>query len=305
MHYASSRTMDITPEGLFQRLVVEGNGHYCFGLSTLFMEMIRGLGYRAYPGAGRINAQLAPNLPPIFVPFRHMVIFVQPKDGNETYLTDACGGGSCITNPILLANGQTVMGTSPTETHTLVRSAHPKSSLGNALTYDPPFKSSPRGPNASVEWHLIIRHKKPSGDLSERVCYSFLEDEFFQTDFDSANVSVYSEERGYFVNNLICSKCFWLSADEMEMLAESGPKRNGGNASKKITNASVPLTHRYMGRLGMEGNTVRRHVGPRSEIIRTMKTEMDRIEALRDIFGVDIPPQDICFMKDRVPALDR
>ncbi|KAF5364592.1 hypothetical protein D9758_005583 [Tetrapyrgos nigripes] len=289
MHYTSSRTMDITPEGLFQRLVVEGNGHYCFGLNTLFMEMIRGLGYREDKRA--TDTKLASHL----VPLHRMVVFVQPKDGNETYLTDACGGGSCITNPILLANGQTVMGTSPTETHTLVRSAHPKSSL----------ESSPRGPNASVEWHLIIRHKKPSGDLSERVCYSFLEDEFFQTDFDSANVSVYSEERGYFVNNLICSKCFWLSADEMEMLAESGPKRNGGNASKKITNASVPLTHRYMGRLGMEGNTVRRHVGPRSEIIRIMKMEMDRIEALRDIFGVDIPPQDICFMKDRVPALDR
>lgn len=38
--------MDISPEGLYQRLVVEGKGSYCFGMNGLFLQMIRGLGYR-------------------------------------------------------------------------------------------------------------------------------------------------------------------------------------------------------------------------------------------------------------------
>ncbi|KAK7455246.1 hypothetical protein VKT23_011118 [Stygiomarasmius scandens] len=46
MHYTRHRIMDISPEAIFQRLVVEGKGCYCFGLNRLFFEMIRGLGYR-------------------------------------------------------------------------------------------------------------------------------------------------------------------------------------------------------------------------------------------------------------------
>ncbi|KAF5364590.1 hypothetical protein D9758_005581 [Tetrapyrgos nigripes] len=291
MHYTSHRIMDISHEGLFQRLVAEGNGSYCFGLNTLFLQMIRGLGYRAYPGAGRINEQ-PPNTPPIFLPFVHMVVFVQPKDGSETYLADACGGGSCITQPILLADGQTVMGTSPTETHTLIRSARPESSLA----------TSPGGPNAAVEWYLIIRHKKPSGDSSERVCYSFIEDEFFQADYDAANVSVYSSKHGFFADNLVCAKCIWLGDEEMETLAGSENSEEIG--SKTLTDVSISLTYRYMGRLTMDGKTVKRHIGPRSEVIKTMEKETDRIEVLRDIFGVDIPPEEIRFMKGRVPSLD-
>lgn len=39
--------MDVTHEGLFQRFVVEGKGgSYCFGQNTLFLEMLRALGYR-------------------------------------------------------------------------------------------------------------------------------------------------------------------------------------------------------------------------------------------------------------------
>jgi hypothetical protein len=47
-----------------------------------------------------------------------------------TYMVDAAGGGSAPTRPILLVNGQTVMGSSPTETHTLTRTARSDSSLG-------------------------------------------------------------------------------------------------------------------------------------------------------------------------------
>jgi hypothetical protein len=160
--------------------------------------------------------------------------------------------------------------------------------------------SSLDGPNANVEWHLIMRHTK-GDNHTERVCYSFIEDEFFAADYASANVGVYTNESGLFWENVICSKCFWLTDDEMKMLAGSD-NRELVNSSKKSTD--IPLTQRYMGRLAMEGNTVRRHIGPHSEVIKTMKTEKDRIDAFRDIFGIDIPPRNMRFMMGRVPALN-
>lgn len=40
--------MDVTSEGVFDRLVLAGKGlgSYCFGHNTLFMGILRGLGYR-------------------------------------------------------------------------------------------------------------------------------------------------------------------------------------------------------------------------------------------------------------------
>lgn len=38
--------MDVSVEGLYRRMVVERQGSYCFGLNILFLQMMRGLGYR-------------------------------------------------------------------------------------------------------------------------------------------------------------------------------------------------------------------------------------------------------------------
>lgn len=38
--------MDVTAEGVFQRLVVDRlGGSYCFGLNTLLLEVLKGLGF--------------------------------------------------------------------------------------------------------------------------------------------------------------------------------------------------------------------------------------------------------------------
>ncbi|KAK7455248.1 hypothetical protein VKT23_011120 [Stygiomarasmius scandens] len=122
--------------------------------------------------------------------------------------------------------------------------------------------------------------------------YSFIEDEFFPTDYTAANVGVYTRQTGLFWENVVCSKSFWLSDEEMAELMDDK------DSKEKL--ADIPLTRRYMGRLGMEGNKVRRHIGPRSDVIKVMSTEVDRIDALRDIFGIDVPRQDLIFMEGRV-----
>jgi arylamine N-acetyltransferase len=38
--------MAVTPEDMYQRMVVANRGSYCFGQNGLFLHMLRGLGYR-------------------------------------------------------------------------------------------------------------------------------------------------------------------------------------------------------------------------------------------------------------------
>jgi len=106
--------MDITYESLYHHMVElsEGRGSYCFGLNGLFFRMLKGLGFRVYAGLGRINEQ-APDVLPIFHAFVHMILFVQPREGsNITYLVDIAVGP---VRPILLEEGEVVMGASPSE----------------------------------------------------------------------------------------------------------------------------------------------------------------------------------------------
>lgn len=147
--------MDLTPEGLFQRTVVEGKGSYCFGLNGLFLGMLRGLGYRyvpacafprpqsltersfpsrAYSAGARVYHTDGPSHLPQYTALEHMIILLQ-IDGHDdrTYLVDVGFGGSGLARPILLskADDNVVEGTTPTEKHRLRRGAQPLTSLGS------------------------------------------------------------------------------------------------------------------------------------------------------------------------------
>ncbi|KAF5371107.1 hypothetical protein D9758_004100 [Tetrapyrgos nigripes] len=295
MHYTEGKTMDISPEGVFQRTVIDGKGSYCFGLNGLFLQMIRGLGYRTYSSAGRING--GPASSPVFFPFVHMVLFVQPVGGsNATYVVDAAGGGSAPTCPILLGDGQIVMGSSPTETHTLTRAARSDSSL----------ESLPGSGTVEVEWRLTVRQLKHSS-YSERLLYSFIEDEFFPADYAAANIWVYRDLlRGPFYENVVCNKCFWLTADEVKMVLEDlDAAAQSSDLPLHTQNLVFSQSQRkpYLGRFAMEGNTVKKYVGAHSEVVKTFHTEVERAQVLFDVFGIRIAHRELPHILGRVPAL--
>lgn len=64
------------------------------------------------------------------------------------------------------------------------------------------------------------------------------------------------------------------------------------------------LSTRYMGRLGMEKNTLRRHVGSTSETVKTMRSELERAAVLEEFFGIEILEDDLKHIQGRPPALD-
>ncbi|KAF7350164.1 Arylamine n-acetyltransferase 1 [Mycena venus] len=283
MHYTPAHSMDITYEGLYHRMVElsENGGSYCFGLNGLFFQMLKGLGFRVYAGSGRVNEQ-APGVDPIFHAFVHMFLFVQPTEGsNATYLVDVQAGP---VRPILLEEGEIAMGASPSEHHVLTCTARADSSLES-------FPNS--GGPEKFEWRLESVHdsKDPTQPKTTRVMYSFIEDEFFDADYKAFNYSVIGLTHGLLWENVVCAKFFWMSDDEVREVDDT------------VDPATLTPLNRYMGRLAMTGDKLRRHVGARTTILRVMKTEEERAEALREFFGINIPQQNLKYIRGREAEL--
>lgn len=259
LHYGTDHIMDISADSIFQRLVVERKGSYCFGLNGLLLDMLRGLEYRAYSGSGKINDPLAPHETPEYLSFVHMVLFVQPiDDSSETYLVDVGCGGNGPSRPILLSCDphNVVMGVSPTEKHRLTRGSRPQSSLD----------SGPEGTERRLE---VLQEKGP--DSKWKIVYSFLEDEFFETVYTTMNFGVSMSPGGFFVDNIVYGRNFWLTVDEAREL--------GANDSDMDSFLTC-----YMGRIGMRGGVITRHIGSGSEVIRTATTELDQRDILRELW---------------------
>jgi len=229
---------------------------------------------RAYSGSARINVAEESSESPVYTAFSHMIIFVQPgEESNKTYLVDVGCGGSGLTRPILLSDAEdnVVIGTTPTEKHRLTRGAHPASRLASSQRL----------------WHLEVSQIKGSIHQSMwRVVYTFPEEEFFSTDYESANFAVCRQRQpgGLFWENVVCSKHFWLDSYEI------------GDSDSQ---ADKSVLTRYMGRIGMEGRVIRRHTGTKSEIIRTVATEIERADALRELFGIDLNAEDLEHIRGR------
>ncbi|KAJ2932443.1 hypothetical protein H1R20_g4671, partial [Candolleomyces eurysporus] len=273
MHYSASHTMDVSPQGAFERLVKDGNGSYCFGQNTVLLGILRGLGFRAYSGAGRVNINWRkPEDEEIHTSQTHMVIFVQPlDDSNLTYVVDVGFGGGGLARPIPLVAGDEsiVMGVGPSEEHRLIRAPLPQSSLSTSLSSD-----VPKGQDL---WFMQVRDKKtPDGAYGPWMrVYRFSELEYFPTDYADGSFVVAQSQKGIFAEQVLCVKHF---------VDEQNPE--------------------YLYRIVVAGNRVTKQVsGKETEILRTFASEQDRVDALKEIFGITLEEGAIENIKGRPPAL--
>jgi N-hydroxyarylamine O-acetyltransferase len=92
------RPIALEPDALFQKLVVERRGGYCFEQNGLFLEVLRELGFQVTPISARVRLQR----PRDFIPPRSHVFLRVELDG-ESWLTDVGVGGLSLTSPLRLA----------------------------------------------------------------------------------------------------------------------------------------------------------------------------------------------------------
>ncbi|KAJ6611707.1 hypothetical protein B0H10DRAFT_1809026, partial [Mycena sp. CBHHK59/15] len=257
--------MDVSPEGVFPRLIREkrGFGSVCFAQNCLMLEMLRGLGYRVYPGAARVNR--SDDSVPDFTSLQHQVLFVQPSpSGTETYVVDVGWGAAGLVRPILLSDSPSnvIPGACPPEEHRLTRRPHPSSSIEAPPT----------------DWRLEMRCGTHQPDW--RVVFAFSEAGFYPADF---NVCMYLGAQRPAAGPL------WGNPFIAEVLC--------------VRHFLVDTEKGHIGRYVLARDRVKRQVGETSEVMRILKTEYERAAALREIFGVEIYDEDVKYIRGRVAAL--
>jgi len=92
------RPIALEPDALFQKLVVERRGGYCFEQNGLFLAVLTELGFQVAPISARVRLQRPRDFTP---PRTH--VFLRVELEGESWLTDVGVGGLSLTSPLRLA----------------------------------------------------------------------------------------------------------------------------------------------------------------------------------------------------------
>ncbi|KXN92041.1 Arylamine N-acetyltransferase [Leucoagaricus sp. SymC.cos] len=285
MHYTPEHDMEVSPEKLFPRFVNDRHGSYCFGHNGLFLEVLRGLGFRQVPLLGysigaRVNQSPADS-PFFFGPYTHLLLLVQPsKNDNQTYVVDVGIGSNCLMRPLLLSvdPNNVNYGLTETERHRLAFEPRQDSSLSSLSDFSN---------TVGDLWYIEVGHRKSMSDPEIwRRHFAFSEtSEVWQQDIQFSFFAVSHRLSGMFHRFVTCVKVFIF--DEPSETGEPLPER----------------TKRPMYRIILHGNVVKKSYGVESEILRTFETEVERVRALREIFGLKLKDEDVEYIKGRASAL--
>jgi N-hydroxyarylamine O-acetyltransferase len=94
-----ARPISLEPDALYQKLVVERRGGYCFEQNGFFLEVLRELGFQVVPLSARVRLQRTRDFTP---PRTH--VFLRVELDGESWLTDVGVGGLSLTSPLRLAS---------------------------------------------------------------------------------------------------------------------------------------------------------------------------------------------------------
>lgn len=142
--------------------------------------------------------------------------------------------------------------------------------------------------SAETNWSLQVCQQKLD-DTSEPVwktLYYFVEDEFFPMDYEAGSLAVSGgpEAVGLFWYNVICAKCFL--------------DKNSTSDTSGLTDDELPMY-----RMTMMGNLLKREYGGHSQVIQTFTEELERIKAIRDIFGINLSDDAVGHIHGRSGAI--
>ncbi|KAG8900673.1 N-terminal acetyltransferase [Tulasnella sp. 417] len=279
MHYGAAGHMDVAPQGIYKRAVVDrAGGSYCFGQQTLMLGMLLAMGYRAYGCTGRVN--MAPEATDVqFETRSHLVLLVQiptphltpAETGSETYIVDV-GFGLGIVRPMLLSHNEEMPGLFPPERHRLVKEYHPESSLDTTDPSTEPF---------AEEWRLEINTLRTGQELPQgvwRALYQFSLHQYYLEDFEWLSLMVQSSPKSFFWNSLAVVIYTPVKGDSVEVGEKLGVKVMMG----------PKITYREEGKY---------------EVWKEMKNEADRISALKEYFNIEYPLDAAVYVKNKNGAL--
>jgi hypothetical protein len=110
----------------------------------------------------------------------------------------------------------------------------------------------------------------------------FSEREAFQTDFELSNRGRYTEETGFFADQVMCSIHHWLNEDVEQ---------------------NIHPSERRMVRVGLMGRVLKIFAGSSAEFIKLVYTEEERADILREYFGIDLSKEEVECIRGRRAAI--
>lgn len=110
LHYAQHKAIDLDSQVLYTKFVANGRnrGGYCMEGSLFFMNILRSLGFQAYPTVVRIRLREDGVPSGDYVTLTHIVIIIElpTEDGQgEKFVCDAAFGGDGPLSPMPLKEG--------------------------------------------------------------------------------------------------------------------------------------------------------------------------------------------------------
>lgn len=271
LHYNPHHTNDIDPQALYQKFVGppgRGRGGYCFETAVFWLNILRGLGFTAYHCQASIRLRDGPVPRGDFVGPRHVVTVVQ--FGTERWVTDVGFGGDGMTAPL-----------------PLVRSLGPgceypvHKNLGSQevrITRDL-YPGSVSGGEANNMWFYEYRNS-PEDEWNRY--YAFGDHEASNWDLECANYWVSSHPESFQRKQILVVK---FLRDSYEDSWEKGliEAADPGD-SVSITIPEVETS----GKIMLAQGVVKRNLGGKTDIVKICRTEEERVEALKEYFGITL-----------------
>ena len=227
---------------------------------------------------------------PSYQAYAHMVLFVQLGEGQgtdpaHTWFADVAPGPPVPLGAIPLSDDprNVVQNATPDEDNRLTRGFSPSSSL------EPPSSSvySPEQAKAVSESHALwqMEYRSP-GKKDYQILYQFFEQEFTPIDYNVHHYAkMFKPHEDVFSDDVILFR--YVLADEGEEGAEK----------KKIT-------ERHLARLALFRGVLKKRVGEKVVLRIDCKSEKERLNLIREHFGIKVTEEDLIHIKGRTAAFE-
>ena len=257
LHYSAHKTISLNMDDLFakfaERGLKYGRGGRCMENNGFFGTVLRSLGYTVRNCAGRVSRSMSP------------IQEVREQQG-QTY-----DGWNHMLNLVKMDGewyvvdvGMGAMG--PNIPYKLQDGIELESIAPRRIRLQKrpiPESYSTSGDDAPKLWCFDVCLKPHESPPTWIPTYCFTETEFLPQDYEMMSWFTSTNKKCFFTYSVVCTKMLLDEAEE-----------------------------KIVGDVTLFNDGVRKNVGAQRETVREMKTEQDRVDALREMFGVELTEEE-------------
>ncbi|ESZ90040.1 arylamine N-acetyltransferase 1 [Sclerotinia borealis F-4128] len=286
LHYSPDHTVSLDPQTLFTKIIsnARGRGGYCLEGSTFFNHVLRALGFQVYTAGVRIRGRSTHDGVPrgdyigwYHTPFTLFSLTYQSQHhlpASPSRLPNISLSRFHIVNIVALPNTTKYMvdvafgGDGATKPLPLI-SGHAVQNLGTQeirLVYE----TIPQQIDQSKP--LWIYQYRNGPDREWNSYYAFSEHEFLHEDFEIMN---------YYVSTNMSARNF-QTKNVLIVAFVKGRDEESEEGGEKI-----------VGKRMLVNGAIKENMGGRTRLVRTCEGESQRVEVLRELFGIRLTEEEI------------